>query len=91
MPTTGGAVKRKAPRKKPAARKGKKPAARKTASKSKYSEMTVVELRKKIARYNKKHPTAKIKTTKKVKKGNTVTYKPLGKRSLVAKAKAKRV
>lgn len=91
--TTGGAAKKRktAGKRKPASRKGKKTTTRKSAVKSKYSEMTVDQLRKKISRYNKKHPDNKIKTTKKVKKGSETVYKPLGKRSLAAKAKAKRL
>ena len=89
MPTVGGAPKRKrkTATRKPVARKGKK----KVVQKSKYSNMTVEQLRKKITRYNKSHPTAKIKTTKKVKKGTKVTYKPFGKTTLARKAKEKRL
>ena len=61
----------------------------KVHKKSSYSDMTVEKLRKKISSYNKKHPDAKLSTTKKVKKGKETHYVPLSKRSLVAKAQAK--
>jgi hypothetical protein len=51
------------------------------------SDLTVVEIRKKIAKHNKKHPGKHVSTTTKVKKGKVTKYKPKKKSALVAAAR----
>lgn len=53
----------------------------------KLSALTVEELRKKLARHNKKHPGKHVSTTTKVKKGKKTMYKPKKKAALVAAAR----
>jgi hypothetical protein len=75
-------------------KKGKRSGSRKPKSKKpakKSTDLTVEELRKKASSYNKKHPDAKVSTTKKVKKGKETRYVPKDKAALKRSLKAKGV
>jgi hypothetical protein len=53
----------------------------------KLADLTVAELRKRVAKHNKKHPGKHVSTTTKVKKGKKTTYKPKKKSALIAAAR----